>query len=267
MHLYHGSTSVCSAKVRVGLAELGHEWTGQILDLGKSEQNADWYLKLNPKGVVPTLVEDDLIIVESSVILEYLAEQRPSSLLIPTDPAVRVRAKMWLTDCIDIHSAINTLTFSTTKRRQILAKKSAEQIDASIAKMANPANAAKRRDLITNGVDSTHVTAAFFTLKLMFDRMQSALETSQWLLGDTYTIADVAILAYIDRLDRLGLAGLWTKRTPKVQDWLDSARQRNSYAIAIEAFAGSVSADHDKNMGTENWAMVSPKWAAFLKNA
>jgi glutathione S-transferase len=56
LELYHHGTSVCAAKPRILLAEKGLEWTGHYIDILKGEQFAPEYLKLNPKGVVPTPV-------------------------------------------------------------------------------------------------------------------------------------------------------------------------------------------------------------------
>ena len=68
--LYHGITSVCSVKVRVGLAEMGLAYDERVLDLQAGDQNDPAYLKLNRDAVVPTLVDDGLVVVESSLILE-----------------------------------------------------------------------------------------------------------------------------------------------------------------------------------------------------
>jgi glutathione S-transferase len=54
LELYHHGTSVCAAKPRILLAEKGLEWQGHYIDILKGEQFAPDYLKLNPKGVVPT---------------------------------------------------------------------------------------------------------------------------------------------------------------------------------------------------------------------
>lgn len=264
LYLYHGSTSVCSAKVRIGLAERGLDWDGQILDLSNGDQNADWYLHLNPKGVVPTLVDGDLTLVESSVILEYIDAQGAGVRMMPDDPKARARAGMWLSECIDIHAAINTMTFATSKRQQILASKTPEQIEASVARMANPANAAKRREILEKGMAASHAEAAFFTLLLMLDRMQVALGQGAWVLGSRYSIADAAIIAYVDRLDRLGLAGLWHDRAPLVGDWLMASRARPSYEAAIGTYAGPVGPEREKALATGNWELVRPLWEAFL---
>ncbi len=265
LKLYHGTTSVCSAKVRIGLAECGLDWTGQILDLGKGEQTADWYLELNPKGVVPTLVNDGLEVVESSVILEYVDALGAGTRLMPQEAGARARAGMWLAECIDIHAAINTMTFATSKRAQMLASKTPEQIEASVARITSPANSAKRRDILDKGMASSYADAAFFTLRLMFDRMSRALEQGPWLLGDAYSIADASIIAYVDRLDRLGLAGLWESRTPLVKDWLEASRARPSYKVAIEDYGGPVGPERDRNLAAGNRELVAPLWTAFLE--
>jgi len=68
LELYHHGSSVCAAKVRIVLAEKGLEWKGHYLDILKGDQFDPDYMKLNPKAVVPTLVHDGNVILESTVI-------------------------------------------------------------------------------------------------------------------------------------------------------------------------------------------------------
>ena len=69
--LYHHGSSVCAAKVRFAMAEKGMEWEGVYIDILAGEQFTPEYQKINPKSVVPTLVHDDLVIPDSTVIVEY----------------------------------------------------------------------------------------------------------------------------------------------------------------------------------------------------
>ena len=84
--LYHHGSSVCAAKVRIVLAEKSLPWDGVYVDILRGDQFDPAYMKLNPKAVVPTLVHDGKVIVESSVICEYLDETFPDPPLKPARP-------------------------------------------------------------------------------------------------------------------------------------------------------------------------------------
>ena len=70
--LYHHGSSVCAGKVRFALGEKNLAWQGHYLDILRGDQFAPEYQKLNPKAVVPTLVHDGNVIVESTIINEYI---------------------------------------------------------------------------------------------------------------------------------------------------------------------------------------------------
>ena len=83
--LYHAAHSTCSQKVRMVLHEKALQFDEVRIDLGKKEQLKPDYLAINPNGVVPTLLDDGVPIIESSVICEYLDEKYPENPLLPTD--------------------------------------------------------------------------------------------------------------------------------------------------------------------------------------
>src|SRR5258707_14151034 len=77
LELYNAMQSTCSQKVRITLAEKGIDFVEHRLRLFKQDQLKPEYLKLNPNGVVPTLVHDGVPVIDSSVIMEYLDEVFP----------------------------------------------------------------------------------------------------------------------------------------------------------------------------------------------
>ena len=93
--LYNGPSSTCSQKVRLALWEKALPFTDRRMSLRDNEHLTDWYLKLNPNGVVPTLVHGDAVVTDSSVINEYLEEVFPDKPLIPQKPAERARMRAW----------------------------------------------------------------------------------------------------------------------------------------------------------------------------
>lgn len=82
--LYDFGNSVCCQKVRVTLCEKGLGWES-VVDLFRGEQYDPKYLKLNPKGLVPTLVHDGVPVTGQTLICEYLDDAFPHPRLIPTD--------------------------------------------------------------------------------------------------------------------------------------------------------------------------------------
>ena len=84
--LYHHGSYVCAAKVRFAMDQKGIEWDGIYIDILKGEQFNPDYLKLNPKGIVPTLVHNDTVILDSTVICEYLDQIVPEDPMLPSDP-------------------------------------------------------------------------------------------------------------------------------------------------------------------------------------
>ena len=265
LRLYHGKASVCSIKVRIGLAEKCLDWESCLIDLQRGEQFAPEYLKLNPNAVVPTLVDGDFVVIESSVILQYIDNLSDETILMPRDIEARTITLLWLLRCLDIHAAVNTMTFSTIGREKIMAVKTAEEIEKSISKMPNPKAASKRRDLIKNGLLSHYLVGDFFTLHRLFDDMQTALKKNTWLTGNHYQMADTALIAYIDRLDRLGMSGLWEERFPAISDWLEASKARPSYEAALHPFVSQNETETTRRAGEKIWPEVKQRWDDFLK--
>lgn len=83
-----------SQKVRVVLAEKDLEYERVLVDLRKGEQKAPEFLKLNPYGKVPVLIDEDVVIYDSTVINEYLNEEYPNPPLMPEDSAGRARVRL-----------------------------------------------------------------------------------------------------------------------------------------------------------------------------
>lgn len=260
LKLYHGISSVCSVKVRLGLAEMGLEYEEVVLDLPSGDQHAPAYLKLNPNGVVPTLVDRDLVLLESSLILEYLDREHNGAALMPKGRSAEAATRYWLLRCIAVHDAINTLTFSTAMRDRILSSKTPDQIAALLAAMPNPAMRMKRKDLYEHGMDSGHVDQALVILQRCFDDMSET--PGAWVCGDQIGLSDIALLSYLDRLQRLGFEGLWASH-PKVGRWLAAMQARPSYAREVADRIPAEAAASMRQSGLSYWPKLAEKFAAL----
>ena len=136
--LYHGDTAVCAAKVRVVLSEKGIEWQGKEINLGRGDQFDREYLKLNPNGVVPTLVHDGNVLIESTVINEYLDEVFAQKPLRPEGAYLRAKVRLWTKREDSVHYAINTMTTAIIFRPDLLKKTPASSPPVSTVSPIRP---------------------------------------------------------------------------------------------------------------------------------
>lgn len=233
LELFHHAASTCSQKVRLCLAEKGvTDWVSRVVDLAANEHlSADYLRDINPNGVVPALRVDGRVIVESSVICEYLDETcAPAGSLTPADAVSRAQMRAWLRYVDEVPSmAIRVPSFQQWFLPKFQQMSAAEY---AAFKRANPL----RRPFMArfdreNGFSAEDQEIAEWQLRQSFERMASALARSRWLCGDAYGIADICTLPTLGRLEDLRMMRL-LDGLPAVRDWYDRAVARPSYAVA-----------------------------------
>ena len=122
LELYHAGLTSCSKKARLCLKEKGLPYVSHYLSLTAFDHHDPAYLKLNPNGLVPTLVHDGNVVIESGVINEYLDEVFPEVPLKPKDALGRARMRV-MSKMADEYGlpATRIPTWTTTKQKQIKA--------------------------------------------------------------------------------------------------------------------------------------------------
>ena len=206
---------------------------GQYLDILRGDQFDPAYLKLNPKAVVPTLVHDGMVIRESTVICEYLDEVFPDPPLTPADAAGRAEMRLW-TKQVDeaLHPACAVVTFVSSHRHTVLAA-GRENADAFIDKFPNATQRERRRAWLYQGFDAPGVAEALATYEETLRRMEDALSRRTWLAGDGFSLADIALIPYVNRLAMLSVPQMWEGRRPHLADWFARVQARASFDPAI----------------------------------
>jgi len=151
--LYHNAASTCSQKVRLILAEKKLEWESRDVDLVGGGQHDPEYTKLNPNHVVPTLVHDEGVFIESTLINEYLDDAFPQIAMKPADPAGRHAMRLWTRRIDELHPSAGVLTYAIGTRPMILQRAQAD-IDAHVEQIPDPQRRAQRRSVIEKGIDA-----------------------------------------------------------------------------------------------------------------
>ncbi len=163
MTLYSGTTDPFSQRCRFVLFEKGMDF--QVIDVDVFNKPEDLAV-MNPYNKVPVLVERDLILFEANIINEYIDERFPHPQLMPADPVMRARARLFL------HRFEQEL-FSNIPA-----------LESGVAKTVEKARQAVRANL-------TQIAPVFTKQKFM--------------LGDEFSMLDVAIAPLLWRLDHYGI--------------------------------------------------------------
>ena len=232
LELYHHGTSVCAAKPRIVLAEKSLEWTSHYIDILKGEQFTPEYLKLNPKGVVPTLIHDGKVIRESTLIGEYLDEVFPDPPMKPNNALDRHTMRMW-TKRIDeeVFPATAIITFAISHRHAVLAN-SPEMLDEYVNKLG-PAEAPQRRRRLETGIEDADAKAALKVFHKFFADMETALARGPWLAGENFSLAEAGVTPFVNRLDMLELSGMWTEARPHLTGWWERIKARPMFQDSL----------------------------------
>lgn len=245
IELYHHHVSVCAAKSRLALAEKGVEWSGHMMNLRASDQHQPEYLAINPFGLVPTLVHDGTVIVESTVINEYVDDVFDGPPLRPTDPVKLAQMRVWTRmNDENVHAAAGVLTTAIAYRH-------VPQHGEQISNQIDPFKKDRKTQRFNSGIDTPHFRVAIKRMDMLLDHMEQALSGDgpgralagggpDWLVGD-YSLADVGFAPYLTRLDKLQLGAMWDKR-PRVADWYERMQARPAYKTAISDWF-----DYDKS--------------------
>lgn len=224
--LYHSVESTCSQKVRLVLTEKALEWHEIRRNLRAGDQFDAEYLKLNPKAVVPTLVHDQIVVRESSVINEYLDDAFPEPALRPAEPQYRARMRLLVKTFDDeVHPSIGVLSYAIFLRHQMNELKSPEQLAEHFSKIADPMRRERQMRTHEVGLQSPAASVAVATLARVVAQMDDGLTPGPWLAGKTYSLADAAAVPYMVRATALHLDLLWAD-LPRVSAWLDRAISR-----------------------------------------
>ena len=233
LKLYNFAQSTCSQKVRICLHEKNLAWTDELLISGEQKHLEDWYLKLNPNGVVPTLIDGtERPIFESSAIMEYLEDKYPAVSLRPKSNNTRAQMRAW-TSFVDhlTTPAVRYPSFQYGGLLQKFQELTQEKFDAQIEKRPLKSEFYREMDK-TTGFPHKLLRKALVDIKKSAIRLNDLIENSggPWLMGKQFTLSDVAIGPLLDRIEDLGLEFIWTTELPKVRDWLSKFQNRPSVA-------------------------------------
>ena len=225
LHLFHFSGSSCSQKLRIYLNFKGIAPSLHPVNLVKHENETDWYMGINPRGLVPTLIDEGKVIIESNDIITYLEAKFPSPTLIPEGQRDKVGALLNFED--RLHRDLRALTMRFFVPAAIVQRSDAQLAQyhaAGSGQVRGSADDHKADEMAFwrdmkehNGVPETRTRAAVEAFRAAFDDHEVALARRPYLLGETLSVLDIAWYVYANRLRGAGYP--LARLHPRVGAW------------------------------------------------
>ena len=227
--LYNAPQSTCSQRVRFVLNAKKLPFSEVKLELLAGDQLKPDYLALNPNGVVPTLDHDGAIVIDSSVIIEYLDEVAPEPLdFTPHDPVERAKMRTLMHFMDEMPApAVRVPTFNLAFLPRFAAMSEDEFVAFAESKPL-------RREFMLAmgraGFPQKDMDEAMARLRRTYERMDAEIAKSggPWLLGKDISLADVMAMPALVRMADLGQDTAW-QDLPNVKRWFDAIHAHSAF--------------------------------------
>jgi len=244
--LYHFGPSICSQKVRLTLAAKGVKSENREVNLFIDENLEPDYMRINPRGVVPTLIDDGYTVIDSAAIMRYIDRNFPGPELEPEDEGLKEVMQYWL-DAQDqfpirgltygnFKGIIGNLVRSHTPNR-IATLKRLRDANSDLAEDYE----AKLRDTdqwLGEQGDTKIVGNINAQMESLLDRLDQQVKDKKWLVGDQFTLADIAWMTILARIDFVDLdKQMWGDgRRPFVKDYYDRLKETPGFDEQIRHY-------------------------------
>ena len=211
IHLLHFAGSSCSQKTRIVLGLKGVEWASREVNLATHENYGDWFMGINPRGLVPVLVHDGRVIIESNDILSHLEAHFPEPALIPAGREAELTRLLEQED--DLHLDLRAICFRyffpNVKPRPPALQ--ARYAAAGAGTVGGEPDSHKARELkfhaelrADDGVSDARIRAAVERFAAAFAQLDARLVNGPHLLGEHLSLLDIAWYIYAYRLAASG---------------------------------------------------------------
>jgi glutathione S-transferase len=238
VHVLHFMGSSCSQKLRIFLNLKKIPWVSHPIDLPGHENMQPWFLGINPRGLVPVLIDDGAVHIESNDIIQYLEKKFPAPKLIPAGHENEVAALLKHED--DLHLDLRTLSF-----RFVFAPpgppKPAAALESYINNGAGTVQGLKDHEkdvqiafwqrASKEGFTDERARTSAVKFRTEFDALDKALARQPYLMGDDVSVLDIAWFIYEHRLSLAGYP--FARLHPHVHAWAEKLRAQPEFAKEV----------------------------------
>lgn len=239
VHVFHYPLSSCSQKLRIFLNLKGIEWQSHVVDLQSKQNLSPWYLGINPRGLVPALVHDGAVHIESNDILVYLEQRFAEPRLIPMGMEGQMAELLRHED--DLHLDLRALSF-----KFVFAPPGPPKSEEDLKRYATTGSGTVqgRRDAAKDeqiafwqqfntagGISDDAARQSVQKFRAELAELERRLAERSYLLGDNLTVLDIAWFVYANRLSLAGYPMM--QLHPRVTQWFKRLHRRPEFSKEV----------------------------------
>lgn len=232
LELYRWEPTLDSGEPLIALKEKGLRFTDRYVDLRELEQHRPAFLRVNPSGQVPVIVDNGRVITEAGLALIYLEEAYPQHRLMPIALAGQYQAHFWIKYVEERMVPYATLLGWHRVMRPTLERAEIERARRSLEGLPR-----ERRELWERALDrdepADDLALAHESLTGAVDKLEQALARGPWLAGEAYSLADIALVLTMRALRAIAPEIVSAERTPRALEWLRRIEQRPAVREAL----------------------------------
>lgn len=239
LHIFHAWTSSCSQKLRIFLNLKGIEWQGHELNLAENESYSEWFLGINSRGLVPVLVLDGTVHIESNDILALLEQKFPEPCLFPDGHGDDIAGLLRHED--DLHLDLRALSF-----RFVFGRTGSNKSPALLDRYAGgertvngaPDHGTRAHEiefyerLAAHGITDDRARASATKFRAAFDELEERLSSGPYYLGRDLSIMDIAWFVYASRLNFGGYP--FARLHPRVHAWRQALAEDERFSGEVK---------------------------------
>lgn len=238
IHLLHFAESSCSQKTRIFLNLKGIDWVSHPVNLAKQENYTPWFLGINPRGLVPVLVHDGAVHIESNDILEYLDRTFEVHKLIPDELREEILSSLKEED--NLHLDLRALTMRFVVPKKLVQKKpqALRTYKTDTGTVEGAADPHKKVELdfwdsyADRGITDEQARVSSQKFRTAYDEFEDRLNQNPYLAGQELTLLDVAWFIYTHRLTLAGYP--FARLHPRIHAWYTDLLNREAFAKEVQ---------------------------------
>lgn len=233
VEVYHFEPNANGGKPLITLNEKGVAFVSHWVDLLNWEQHKPDYLAINPKGQVPTLVHDGVIITESTPMGEYIDEVFAGPALRPAAPADRARMRAWGRYADEFLgpslSMIGWSRFIGPRMR----RRDPQELVQALRQIPTPERRRAWQTTIDDRFTEADLAESRRRLEVAARRIEAQLVRTPWLAGDTYSLADINVFNMAAALPVFMPQVVNGSSTPRLLSWIEAIQGRPAVRAAL----------------------------------